>query len=199
MGRITTLVIRAAAYGILLLAVSCGPGKVPPPAPIPDLPAVPSEILFPTPYFPARAAELLGRSTAEWAPGWIAACVYAESLLDIRQKAWVGTLEPAGGEGRVGLGFSGDFDGDGRSETAAYGAYAKGTGEEGNFILLFRENSGEPEVLLLKEIPGPPRFTVLTLKPDGSLWFGGGIDAGEVTMNVTWNQGTPAFHFLTEE
>jgi len=186
--------------GLGLLLVACGPGK-PAPAPEPVVPATPlpvppTEALFPTPYFPAHGETLLGRAVGEWPPHWTAACVYTETLLDEQQKAFVAGLEPAGGEGKVGTGFTQDFDGDGKKETVSYGAWARQPGEEGNFVLVSREAS-PPEILLLEEFPGPPRFTVFTLKPDGSLWFGGGIDAGEVTMNITWDQGKPVLGHLT--
>lgn len=176
------------ASGVLLLlaalTVSCGPPKTGPvPPPVPNTGAV-----FPERYFPAATPGL-------W--GWARAVVYDQALLDERQKAWVASLEPAGGEGQVGLGFTRDFDGDGRTESVMYGAFADEAGREGNFVLIVRE--GTPSsILLRKELPGPPRFTVFTLKPDGSLWFGGGIDAGEVTMNITWDHGAPVFRILTE-
>jgi hypothetical protein len=122
--------------------------------------------------------------------------VYSESLLSAPEKALVARLEPAGGEGVVGLGFSRDFDGDGRVETVSYGAFENQAGDEGNFVLVTRDTE-PPQVLLKKELPGPPRFSVFTLKPDGSLWFGGGIDAGEVTMTLSWDGGNPVFRRLT--
>ncbi len=80
----------------------------------------------------------------------------------------------------------------------SFGAWARGS-DEGNFVLVTREGATPPEVLLLKELPGEPRFTVFTLKPDGSLWFGGGVDAGEVTMKVTWDEGQPVVARLTQD
>lgn len=190
--------VAAAALAVL---ASCGPAKTQPAVPDLPLPAqpvvTPTDQLFPSPYFPSRDTQILGRPVAEWGSEWTAAFVYTETALDDRQKAFVAGLEPAGGEGKVGLGFTQDFDGDGRAETVSYGAFAKASGNEGNFLLVTRESIGKPEILLLKEFPGPSRVTAFTLKPDGSLWFGGGIDAGEVTMKLTWDQRKPVFTPLT--
>jgi len=191
---------------ILLLAtllVSCGPEKAPD-LPVPEVPPVvvpptPNEKLFPVPFFPLRELQIEGRAVSEYSADWTAACLYTETLLSEQQKAWISQLEPAGGEGKVAPRFTQDFDGDGRQETVSYGAYAKASGEEGNFLLVTKEGTDKPQVLLLKELSGPPQFTVFTLKPDLSLWFGGGIDAGEVTMRVTWEKGTPVLSNLTEE
>lgn len=142
-----------------------------------------------------RNAEAPGSAFTAWPSDWTTATIFTEAMLSDEQKLWVAGLEPAGGEGEVGLQFTRDFDGDGTTETAVYGSYTKGQ-QEGNFVLILRNRVESPEVLLLKEVPGPPQFTVFTLKPDGSLWFGGGIDAGEVTMNITWDDGTPVFHQL---
>ncbi len=199
MDRLTRLVLCLATLFALL--GSCTPKKsspVPEAAPLPP-PVSAEQGLFPSPYFPARDRLIDGRPVAELAAGWVGACLYREDLLDDAQKAWVATLEPAGGEGRVAPGFTQDFDGDGRTERVAYGAYAKEGGEEGNFVLVTREAASGVQVVLLRELAGPPQFTVFTLKPDGSLWFGGGIDAGEVTMRLTWVDGSPVFNFLTEE
>jgi hypothetical protein len=152
--------------------------------------------LFPVPYFPSQDTEVAGRPVTEVAAGWTAACLYSEQVLSDQQKAFVAGLEPAGGEGQVAPGFTADFDGDGREETVSYGAWARGSTEKGNFVLVTRPGTPLPEILLLKELPGPPRFTVFTKKSDGSLWFGGGIDAGEVTMKIVWDQGKPVFSLL---
>lgn len=194
---------RLTAFALVMtlaLLAACGPeAKVAPvPTPTPPVPAPTTDRLFPSPYFPAQDLEIAGRPVAEIGQGWREAGIYTETRLDARQKAWVATLEPAGGEGLVGPGFQGDFDGDGKMESVVYGAYRKDSGE-GNFVLVTRDAAEEPEVLLLKEFPGTPAFTVFTLKSDGSLWFGGGIDAGEVTMRIAWTGTTPEFSFLTEE
>jgi hypothetical protein len=169
---------RISALSLLFLAgllASCAPAKAPvPPAPTGQGPVT------------------------ELPPTWVSASLLTEDALTPAQKERVARLEPAGGEGRVGLGFTEDFDGDGRVESVAYGTYAKAS-ETGNFVLVTRQEGSRTVVLLRQELPGPPRFTVFTLKPDGSLWFGGGIDAGEVTMNITWSGGLPVFHHLTEE
>ena len=182
---------------ILVILASCGAPK---PAPLPPVtvPPTPAGKLFPVPYFPARQTQIDGHPVGELAPGWTAAGLYTEGQFTSEQKAWVATLEPAGGEGRVAPEFTGDFDGDGKEETVSYGAWARGA-EEGNFILVTRPGSNPAEILLLKELRGLPRFTVFTLKPDGSLWFGGGVDAGEVTMNLTWEQGKPVFRHLSRD
>lgn len=175
---------------LLALAVSCGPEKVSSPArPLPSpLPSEPSAEVFPVPYLPSKPVPLYG---------WEAAVIYSPELLDDRQQALVARLEPAGGEGEVALGFTRDFDGDGLTETVSYGAF-ENAGVEGNFVLVVRDGA-PPMVLLKKELPGPARFTVFTLKPDGSLWFGGGIEDGEVTMNLTWEAGMPVFRHLTAD
>ena len=195
--------VRLSVFLLLSILVSCGPEKPAQPSvpetPLSGLPTTSSEALFPVPFFPLRELQIEGRALSEWATDWTAACLYTETLLSQEQLTWVSQLEPAGGVGTVATGFSRDFDGDGRQERVSYGAYAKATGEEGNFLLVTREGKDKPEVILLKELPGPPQFTVFTLKPDLSLWFGGGIDAGEVTMRVTWEKGQPVFANLTEE
>ena len=182
---------------VLAGLVSCGPGKTVP-EPVPALPVRQVERLFPVPFFPTRETQIEGRPVADLAPGWTAASLYGEDHLSPDQKAWVATLEPAGGEGLVSPGFTKDFDHDGKKETVSFGAWARGR-DEGNFVLVTREGSTPPEVLLLKELPGPPRFTVFTLKTDGSLWFGGGVDAGEVTMKLSWDTGHPVFNLLTQD
>jgi len=187
--------VAVATLAVVTLA-GCGAPKqavspMPPPATTPRAP-------FPTPYFPAHGTLIAGRPVGDLA-GWTSACVYTEVLLTDAQKAWVATLEPAGGEGRIATGFTEDFDGDGTRKSVVYGAYAKSNGTEGNFVLVTRGGGDRPEVLLLKEIPGPPQFTVFTLKPDGSLWFGGGLDAGEVSMRLTWEDHQPVFSFLTPD
>jgi len=191
MDRLMRFLAVAAAAAVL---AGCGAPKqaVAPPPPAPE------QNPFPTPYFPTKDAQIAGRTVADLA-GWTSACVYTETLLTAAQKAWVATLQPAGGEGRVAAGFTEDFDHDGKTENVAYGAYAKANGTEGNFVLVTRGGPDKPDVLLLKEIPGPPQFTVFTLKPDGSLWFGGGIDAGEVTMRIVWEDHRPVFSFLSPE
>lgn len=186
--------IRFWGLATLALLVSCGPEK-PTTGSLPQVPATSVERLFPSPYFPSRDLQVEGRPVGELAAGWTAACVYTEAQLNEKQKAWVATLEPAGGEGKVAAGFTGDLDGDGKTERVSFGAFANKT-DEGNFVLVTRETGTRSEVLLLKELPGPPRFTVFTLKPDGSLWFGGGIDAGEVTMRIVWENHVPVFSFL---
>jgi hypothetical protein len=191
MDRLMRLLTLAAAVAVL---AGCGAPKqaVAPPTPAPE------QNPFPTPYIPAKDAQIAGRAVGDLA-GWTSACVYTEALLTDAQKAWVASLQPAGGEGRVAVGFTEDFDHGGTAKSVVYGAYTKGNGTEGNFVLVTRSGSDKPEVLLLKEIPGPPQFTVFTLKPDGSLWFGGGIDAGEVTMKIVWEDHQPVFSFLSPE
>lgn len=197
MGRMTpsTALLSIVAPFFLLLFVACEPSKAPPKAPVP-LPPTPIEQTFATPYFPSREVELLGQPVSFWDPTWTAAAVYTTDRLSDSQKAVVADLEPAGGEGLVALGFSKDFDQDGRDESVVYGAWAKAE-SEGNFVLVARFGGEAPEVLLLQQFEQPPQFTVFTLKPDNSLWFGGGIDAGEVTMNIAWEDGRPVFHLLT--
>jgi hypothetical protein len=185
------------SLALVLLAVSCGPEK-PQPVPVP-VPVTTQGALFPKPYFPSHDLQIEGRPLADFASDWKDATVYTEAQLNEAQKAWVATLEPAGGEGKVAEGFTGDFDADGVEERVSYGAYTKVGGGEGNFVLVTRKAEGKPEVLLLKELPGPPQFTVFTLKPDGSLWFGGGIDAGEVTMRIVWENHLPVFSLLTQD
>lgn len=193
---------RLSCFLLMLALVSCNPRKTQEPK-VPDRPPVviaptTHEKLFPVPYFPTREPAIDGKPVGDLA-GWTAACVYTASILTDAQKAWVAQLQPAGGEGKVAPGFTADFDGDGHIETVLYGAYAKADGEEGNFVLLTRKAAEESEVLLLQELPGKPQFTVFTLKPDGSLWFGGGIDAGEVTMKLSWVHGKPVFQRLSAE
>lgn len=191
MGRL----IGAALLLTLGLLAGCEPSKARTAKPDP-LPPTRTEQNFETPYFPSREAEMLGHPVSFWDPAWTAAAVYTSDRLTDDQKAFVAGLGPAGGEGLVALGFSKDFDQDGNDESVVYGAWAKGE-VEGNFVLVVRLGSEPPEVLLLQQFEQPPQFTVFTLKPDNSLWFGGGIDAGEVTMNLTWTGGKPEFHLLT--
>ena len=195
--------IRLTTFLVVAVLVSCGPEKTAdlPVLKVPTLevPSTPSEVLFPVPFFPLHELQIEGRALTEWASDWTTACLYSEALLNDDQRDWISRLEPAGGEGKVAPRFTEDFDADGRQESVSYGAYAKASGEEGNFLLVTRAGTEKPEVLLLKEFPGPPQFTVFTLKPDLSLWFGGGIDAGEVTMRLTWEKGVPVFAHLREE
>lgn len=116
--------------------------------------------------------------------------VYTEAGLTAEERVWLAGLEPAGGEGRVGLSFTQDFDHDGNDETVVWGHYTRGN-ETGNFVRVSRGTT----VLLKQEVPGSPQLTAFTLKPDGSLWFGAGVNAGEVTLKITWEPG-PKFHRL---
>jgi len=191
-----TRLLAVGALAAMVLAGCGAPKQAVAPVPIP---AAPAQNPFPTPYVPTNDAQIAGRAPSDLASGWTSACVYTEARLTDAQKAWVATLEPAGGEGRVAPGFTEDFDGDGTKKSVAYGAYAKSNGTKGNFVLVTRGGPDRPEVLLLKEIPGPPQFTVFTLKPDGSLWFGGGLDAGEATMRLTWEDHQPVFSFLSPD
>ncbi|MEI8094541.1 MAG: hypothetical protein WCG80_10030 [Spirochaetales bacterium] len=161
---------------------------------------------FAVPYLPRQELEIEGLpvasiAAASGAKAWDSAVVYSQALMSVAEKALFARLEPAGGEGLVAPSFTRDFDGDGKDETVAYGAFVRGS-EQGNFVLVTRGGSGTREgsgtraaaptqVLLVEEFIQPPSITAFTLKPDKTLWFGGGIDAGEVIWKLEWKDGKP--------
>jgi len=139
----------------------------------------------------------------KFAEGWTTWGLYTEATLTTAERALVSRAGPAGGAGETALGFTRDFDSDGRDESVAYGWFTRGEGSEqpstGNFLLVTQGNASEQEVLLLQEFDNPPAVTVFTLKAEGSLYFGGGIDAGEVLWKLDWPEGQPRVTSLLEE
>jgi hypothetical protein len=120
---------------------------------------------------------------------WDSSLVYTLQTLSAAQQATFAGLSPAGGVGVVAVGFTRDFDGDGRLETVAWGEFTRGAAA-GNFLLVTREGN-PPQRLLVKEYNQVPVLTAFTLKPDNSLWFGGTIDAGEVRSRLDWSAAGP--------
>jgi hypothetical protein len=188
----------AAVLQVALLLVACTPAKTV------DVKTETSTLTvtapFAVPYIPGKEIEIAGLpvasiAAASGAKAWDSAVLYSQAVMSDAEKTLFARLEPAGGEGLVAPSFTRDFDGDGKDETVAYGAFVRGS-ETGNFVLVTRGGPGTqagnpPKVLLEQEFIQTPTVTAFTLKPDNTLWFGGGIDAGEVIWKLVWQAGKP--------
>jgi hypothetical protein len=147
------------------------------------------ELLFPSPYFPAHERTLFDKPLSFFSPSWTDACIYSDRYLTDEQKKFISTLLPAGGDGKTGLDIVVDLNRDGIDELLSWGAYSSGEKQMGNFLLITQGRGSDLKVVYLHEFPGSPQMTSFTLKPDGTLYFGGGMQASEAVWQLQWVAG----------